>query len=241
LTKSCYHLQVLLDDEPGLLGSIVDVRVTAASRWAVFGTVMAWVHRCPEPPPEADPAAQAKAHAALLRARARVRAVQQAAPVAAARGHSARDLTRACAADDDNSRPFAGGPALSSRQGRDIATSSMPTSAEEAEDAKKAPARPTTSPRSMASQQAQSTIARSRQEFVSNGCDGRSSVGRLNLLLCAAWREAAARACGRMLRLSWAGLWHKMSHGDWLDRLLVVVVLVSACSLLACLTMSTIR
>jgi hypothetical protein len=40
-------VQVLLDDEPGLLGSIVDVRITAASRWSTFGEIVLWVLRCP--------------------------------------------------------------------------------------------------------------------------------------------------------------------------------------------------
>lgn len=61
------YTQVLLDDQPGLLGSVVDVRITRAARWSVFGEVLFMVHRCPEPPAEAAGAA--------LRARARVTTV----------------------------------------------------------------------------------------------------------------------------------------------------------------------
>lgn len=40
------YCQVLLEDRPGLMGSVVEVQVTAASRWSVTGEVVAWVHRC---------------------------------------------------------------------------------------------------------------------------------------------------------------------------------------------------
>jgi hypothetical protein len=40
------YRQVLLDEEEGLLGSVVDVRITGATRWSVFGQVLFWVHRC---------------------------------------------------------------------------------------------------------------------------------------------------------------------------------------------------
>uniref|UniRef100_A0A7S0RPG7 TRAM domain-containing protein n=1 Tax=Chlamydomonas leiostraca TaxID=1034604 RepID=A0A7S0RPG7_9CHLO len=43
------YTQVLLEPQPGLMGSVVDVAVTAASRWSVEGTVTAWVYRCPAP------------------------------------------------------------------------------------------------------------------------------------------------------------------------------------------------
>lgn len=66
-------MQVLLDDEPGLLGSIVDVEITGHARWCTFGTVCDWVFRCPPP---ADPAPEA-ATAGRLRARARVAAARQ--------------------------------------------------------------------------------------------------------------------------------------------------------------------
>jgi hypothetical protein len=63
-------MQVLLDEAPGLLGSIVDVRITSASRWNTFGEVVFWVFRCPEPDDESDSAAVAT----RARARARVTA-----------------------------------------------------------------------------------------------------------------------------------------------------------------------
>lgn len=63
-------MQVLLDDAPGLLGSVVDVRITSCTRWSTFGTVAAWVYRCPEPQqPDVS-------SSALLRARARVSAAR---------------------------------------------------------------------------------------------------------------------------------------------------------------------
>ena len=65
--NACYT-QVLLPDEPGLLGSVVDVRITAAARWSVFGEVVFWVHQCREP-------AAAVEQAAALKARARVTTV----------------------------------------------------------------------------------------------------------------------------------------------------------------------
>jgi hypothetical protein len=40
------YRQVLLDEQEGLLGSVVDVCITGASRWSVFGEVVYWVHRC---------------------------------------------------------------------------------------------------------------------------------------------------------------------------------------------------
>lgn len=37
--------QVLLAPSEGLMGSVVEVRITAASRWSVVGEVERWVHR----------------------------------------------------------------------------------------------------------------------------------------------------------------------------------------------------
>ena len=68
-------LQVLVDEEPGLLGSIVDVEITGSSRWCTFGDIREWVYRCPPPPQQAAPAAAA----GVLRARARVAAARAAA------------------------------------------------------------------------------------------------------------------------------------------------------------------
>ncbi|GLC56541.1 hypothetical protein PLESTB_001118500 [Pleodorina starrii] len=39
------YAQVLLEPQPGLMGSVVEVRITAASRWSVRGTVTAWLYR----------------------------------------------------------------------------------------------------------------------------------------------------------------------------------------------------
>ena len=58
-------LQVLVDEEPGLLGSIVDVEITGSSRWCTFGDIREWVYRCPPPLQPAAPAAAA----GVLRAR----------------------------------------------------------------------------------------------------------------------------------------------------------------------------
>ena len=66
-------LQVLVDEEPGLLGSIVDVEITGSSRWCTFGDIREWVYRCPPPPQPAAPAAAA----GVLRARARVAAARE--------------------------------------------------------------------------------------------------------------------------------------------------------------------
>eukprot|EP00892_Ulva_mutabilis_P006035 jgi/Ulvmu1/3803/UM018_0013.1 len=70
-----WYTQVLIDEEPGLLGSIVDVEITGCSRWCTFGAVREWVFRCP-PPPEPSTAA---ASAGILRARARVAAARASA------------------------------------------------------------------------------------------------------------------------------------------------------------------
>ncbi len=36
---------MLLEPQPGLMGSLVEVRITAATRWSVRGTVTAWLYR----------------------------------------------------------------------------------------------------------------------------------------------------------------------------------------------------
>lgn len=71
-------LQVLVDEEPGLLGSIVDVEITGRSRWCTFGVVREWIYRCPPPQP-ASPGGSA----GLLKARARVAAARGAAKATA--------------------------------------------------------------------------------------------------------------------------------------------------------------
>lgn len=98
-------LQVLLDDVPGLLGSIVDVRITGHSRWCTFGEICDWVYRCPAPPAP-EPAA---ASAGLLRARARVAAARQQAKATALQ--PPRSSGGAAAAAPDADLPRDGGAA----------------------------------------------------------------------------------------------------------------------------------
>ena len=94
--------QVLLDDEPGLLGSIVDVRITASTRWSTFAEVVFWVYRCPPPPAAAEPVS-----ASALRARARVIAGRDrvANPDADAERGERVSTTRACYDSDEQISP----------------------------------------------------------------------------------------------------------------------------------------
>ena len=93
-------MQVLLDDQPGLLGSVVDVRITGATRWSVFGEVLAWVLRCPGED-HSVASDSAKHAAAATKARARVTRIQSAAV------HDEQLLHRRGAHDSDAAVPLA--------------------------------------------------------------------------------------------------------------------------------------
>ena len=117
---------MLLANEPGLLGSVVDVRVTQQTWWSVHAEVVAWVHRW------------APTEAASAPARSRARVVTEPRGQAtdlSARAASLKQAAPACASSD---APCA----CESVDAEPAAPAAPPVAAEEARAAQEAASQP---------------------------------------------------------------------------------------------------